>query len=382
MPGQMLRNLALVSTVTSDGRVVLELDETQIEAPGDGEILIKIDATPINPSDFLSLMGPADLSTMSTEQVGGRRILSAAAHRGRLEGNSARLDQPYTVGNEGTGIVIAVGADAEHMLGKRVSAFAGSMFCRYRRISAQGCVVLPDDTTAAEGAGLFINPLTALTMIELMRHEGHHALVHTAAASNLGQSLVRVCLADGIGLVNIVRSEAQADILRSIGARHVINSESANFEAELASAISTTGATIAFDAVGGGRLAHRILRTMELVARRGGAKGISHGSAAKKQLLVYGRLERTPLELDWDYGVNWSVGIFVMTSVLDEIGPHRAAKLRGRIVSEMRSTFASRYAATIGLADMLDSEILSAIARMETGKKYLLDPSRPVGWEA
>ena len=208
MSEQALQNLALASTVTSDARVMLELAELPVEAPGDGESLVKVDATPINPSDFLYLMGPADLATMSLEDAHGRRVLSAAVRPGRLEAMAARINQPITVGNEGTGIVVAAGAGTENLLGKRISAFAGSMFCRYRTIRADGCMVLPDDTTPREGAGLLVNPLTGLSMIEVMRREGHRALVHTAAIPNLGQILARICQADGIDLVNVVRSEA------------------------------------------------------------------------------------------------------------------------------------------------------------------------------
>jgi NADPH:quinone reductase-like Zn-dependent oxidoreductase len=249
------------------------------------------------------------------------------------------------------------------------------MFCRYRTISAELCTVLPDGASAAEGAALLVNPLTALAMVETMRREGHHALVHTAAASSLGQMLTRICQIDGIDLVNIVRSQAQVDLLRTLGARYVVNSTAVDFRSELAEAIAATGASIAFDAVGGGRLAHQILRAMEAVARRG-VRGVAPGSAGKKQLYVYGRLDRSALELDWDYGTRWSVGIFVMTDVLQDLGPARAAELRDRIVREMKTTFASRYAATIGLFDLLDPQMLAAIAKMATGQKYLLDPTR------
>jgi NADPH:quinone reductase-like Zn-dependent oxidoreductase len=375
MPNEPLQNLALRSTITSGGRLSISVAEVPVEAPGEGEILVRVEAAPINPSDLLNLLGPAELSSMAGAGSGSRRVLTAAVPESRLLAFNARLDQAVPVGNEGAGTVVGSGPDLKHLLGKKVSALAGGMFCRYRTISAELCIVLPDGTSAAEGAALLVNPLTALAMVETTRREGHHALVHTAAASNLGQMLTRICQIDGIDLVNIVRSQAQVDLLKTMGARYAVNSTGADFRSELADAIGATGASIAFDAVGGGRLAHQILRAMEAVARRG-VRGVTHGSAGKKQLYVYGRLDRSALELDWDYGTRWSVGIFVMTNVLQDVGPARAAELRDRIVREMKTTFASRYTATIGLFDLLDPQVLAAIAKMATGQKYLLDPTR------
>jgi NADPH:quinone reductase-like Zn-dependent oxidoreductase len=378
MSDERLQNLALRSTITSGGRLLLSVAQVPVEPPGDGELLIQVEAAPINPSDLLNLLGPAELSTMAAAGSGTSRVLTAAVPESRLHALQGRLDEPAPIGNEGAGTVVGSGPGLQHLLGKKVSALAGGMFCRYRTISAELCIVLPDGTNAAEGAGLLVNPLTALAMVETMWREGHRALVNTAAASNLGQMLTRICQIDGIDSVNIVRSQAQVDLLKAMGARYVVNSTAVDFRSELAEAIAATAATIAFDAVGGGRLAHHILRAMEAVARRG-ARELTQGSAPKKQLYVYGRLDRSALELDWDYGTRWSVGIFVMTSVLQDVGPARAAELRDRIVREMKTTFASRYAATIGLFDLLDPQMLAAIAKMATGQKYLLDPTRRPG---
>jgi NADPH:quinone reductase-like Zn-dependent oxidoreductase len=375
MPIEGLQNLALRSTITSRGRLLLSVEEAPIEAPGQGELLVRVEAAPINPSDLLNLLGPAELSTMAAAGSGSRRVLTAAVPESRLPAFKGRLDEPVPIGNEGAGTIVGSGPDLQHLLGKKVSALAGGMFCQYRTISAELCTVLPDGASAAEGAALLVNPLTALAMVETLRREGHRALVHTAAASNLGQMLNRICQIDGIDLVNIVRSQAQVDLLKAMGARYAVNSAAVDFRSELADAIAATGATLAFDAVGGGRLAHHILRAMEAAARRG-VRGLTHGSAGKKQLYVYGRLDRSALELDWDYGTRWSVGIFVMTHVLQDVGPARAAELHDRIVREMKTTFASRYAATIGLFDLLDPHMLAAIAKMATGQKYLLDPTR------
>jgi NADPH:quinone reductase-like Zn-dependent oxidoreductase len=378
MPNDRLQNFGLLSTITSGGRLLLRVAEVPVETPGDGEVLVRVEAAPINPSDLLTLLGPADLSTMAVEGSGASRVLTAAVSQNRLIAFKARLDQPVPTGTEGAGSVVGSGPNMRHLLGKKVSALAGSMFSHYRTVSAQGCIVLPDGASAAEGAALLVNPLTALAMVETMRREGHRALVHTAAASNLGQMLIKICQADGIDLINIVRSQVQVDLLKTMGARYVLNSTAVDFRSELADAIAATGAAIAFDAVGGGRLAHQILRAMEEAAMRG-VRELAHGSASKKQLFVYGRLDRSALELDWNYGTRWSVGILVMTNLLQDVGPARAAELRARIVREMKTTFASRYATTIGLFDLLDPQTLAAITRMATGQKYLLDLTRHIG---
>lgn len=371
-----LQNVALRSTITSAGRLLLSMPEAPVESPGEGELLVQVEAAPINPSDLLNLLGPADLSSMVATGSGSDRVLTAAVPESRLLALEGRLDKPVAIGNEGAGTVVGTGPDLKHLLGKKVSALAGGMFCRYRTISAELCLVLPDGASAAEGAALLVNPLTALAMVETLRREGHRALVHTAAASNLGQMLTRICRVDGIDLVNIVRSQAQVDLLKAMGARYVVNSAAEDFRSDLADAIAATGATLAFDAVGGGRLAHQILRAMETVAMRG---RLPYGSGGNKQLYVYGRLDRSTLELDWDYGTRWSVGIFVMTNLVKDVGLARAAELRDRILLEMRTTFASNYAATIGLFDLLNPQTLAAIAKMATGQKYLLDPTRHSG---
>jgi NADPH:quinone reductase-like Zn-dependent oxidoreductase len=376
MPDGRLHNLALRSTITSAGRLILSVTEIPVESPGEGEILVQVEAAPVNPSDLLNLLGPADLSSIASAGLGSDRVLTAAVPESRLSALKGRLDKPVAIGNEGAGTVVSAGPGVEHLLGKKVSALAGGMFCRYRTISVDLCTVLPEGTSAAEGAALLVNPLTALAMVETLRREGHRGLVHTAAASNLGQMLVRICQIEGIDLVNVVRTQAQVDLLKGMGARYVLDSTAVDFRSQLTDAIAATGATLAFDAVGGGRLAHHILRAMETAARPG-VRGLTHGSAGRKQLYVYGRLDRSPLELDWDYGTCWSVSIFVMTTVLQEVGPARERELRDRIVREMKTTFASRYTATIGLFDLLEPQMLAAITKLATGQKYLLDPIRP-----
>jgi NADPH2:quinone reductase len=236
---------------------------------------------------------------------------------------------------------------------------------------------LPPGASAADGASMFVNPLTALGFVETARSEGHKAIVHTAAASNLGQMLQRICLADGIPLVNIVRSEAQAAILRGLGATHVLNSQDADFAARLTDAAAETGATIAFDAIGGGTLGSDILQAMERAAVRNMAAYSRYGSDTFKQLYIYGSLDLSPTVLNRSaLGFQWGASSWLLTPFLQKAGPAVAQRLRQRVASELTTTFASRYTRTIGLAEALQPEVLRAYERKATGEKFLIDPSR------
>ena len=368
--------LELRSTVTSDCRLVLTLEPVTISPPGADEVVVAVEAAPLNPSDLGLLLGPADLSTIAVEGSAERLGLAFSIPEKAMASLSARIDQPMKVGNEGAGTVVAAGSAVRHLLGRKVGMFGGAMYTQFRKLPAADCVVLPDGASAADGASMFVNPLTSLAMVETMRTEGHSALVHTAAASNLGQMLNRLCLADGIPLVNIVRSEHQAELLRSAGARHVVDSSAGDFAQDLEDAIASTGATIAFDAVGGGRLASAILHAMERSLGRTGAAYSRYGSATHKQVYVYGSLDPGPTVLERTYGMAWGVGGFLLTPFLERIGPAGVARLRDRVVAELKTTFASSYTATISLREMLDPRHLSAFARRATGEKYLVDPSR------
>jgi hypothetical protein len=285
-----------------------------------------------------------------------------------------RLDQAFPVGNEGAGTVVAAGPDAAGMLGSRVAMLGGSMWADYRLIDSAAVIELPDDVSTAEGAALFVNPLTALSMIETMRAEGHTALVHTAAASNLGQMLVRICNADGIGLVNVVRRAEQADVLRALGAAHVVDSSQPDFADRLAEAVRETGATLAFDAIGGGTLASDILTAMERV-QPPLSPWTPYGSKVLKQVYIYGSLDFSPTVIDRRFGLTWSVGGYLLTNALARLGGEAIARMRSRVLAEATTTFASGYAKTIGLAEVLDIEALSVFGRRSTGSKYLIDPS-------
>jgi len=363
--------LELISRVTAAGELELSLVEAEVPAPGPDEVVVQIQAAPINPSDLGLLLGPADISTARVS--GG--VTTAKIPPQRLAGMAARLDQPLKVGNEGAGVVIAAGANAQALLGKTVAVVGGATYAQYRTCKARDVVELPAGVTAAQGASAFVNPLTALGMVETMRREGHTALVHTAAASNLGQMLNRVCLKDGIALVNIVRSTAQASLLRELGAPIVLDSTSDGFTAQLVDALAATKATIAFDAIGGGPLANQILTAMEAAANRSATAYSRYGSSIHKQVYIYGALDLRPTELDRSYGLAWSVAGWLLTPFLMKLGAGVAA-LRARVNAELTTTFASHYSATISLREVLEPEVIARYARRATGEKFLIDPSK------
>jgi NADPH:quinone reductase-like Zn-dependent oxidoreductase len=375
MMDETLNGLELRSLVTNDGLLRISLDPVMLEEPGPGELVVRVEAAPINPSDLGLLLGPADVSTLRAEGTAEHPVLAADVPTQRLPVVKARLGQSLPVGNEGAGTVIRTGPDLQHLVGRKVAVVGGAMYATLRKVPVRDTILLPADASAADGASLFVNPLSALGFVETMRAEGHSAIVHTAAASNLGQMLVRICLADGISLVNIVRSEAQAAMLREIGAEHVVDSSEPGFGPRLLEAIAATGATIGFDAVGGGKLASQILNAMEVVASRD-LKGYSrYGSDTLKQVYIYGALDLGPTILNRGFGFSWDVGGWLLFPFLQKAGAETVARMRQRVVDELKTTFASRYTATISLADVLNPEIAAAYERKGTGAKYLIVPS-------
>jgi NADPH:quinone reductase-like Zn-dependent oxidoreductase len=372
---ETLKGLELRSLVTADGALQVSLEPIVLEEPGSGELVVRVEAAPINPSDLGLLLGPADVSTLRSEGIAEHPVLAADVPAQRLPTVQARLGQSLPVGNEGAGTVIRTGPHLQHLLGRKVAMVGGAMYATLRKVSVRDIIVLPENASAADGASLFVNPLTALGFVETMRAEGHRAIVHTAAASNLGQMLVRICLADDIPLVNIVRSESQAAMLRSMGATHVVDSSTPDFQSRLVEVIAATGATIGFDAVGGGKLASQILNAMEAVASRELDGYSRYGSNTLKQVYIYGALDPGPITLNRGFGFSWSVGGWLLFSFLQKIGTETAARMRQRVLDELKTVFASRYTATISLADALKPEIAAAYERKGTGAKYLIDPS-------
>jgi NADPH:quinone reductase-like Zn-dependent oxidoreductase len=371
-----LTGLELRSTVSSDGKLTLSLEPVTLDAPGPDEVIVRVEASPINPSDLGLLLGPADMATLQAGGSSGSPTLTAAISPAGLRAMQARLDQSMAVGNEGAGTVVLAGANVAGLLGKKVGMLGGAMYAQYRKIAARDCIVLPEGATAADGASMFVNPLTALSMVETLRMEGHKALIHTAAASNLGQMLNRICIADDVKLVNIVRSDAQAAILREIGAQYIVDSSAPDFREKLTDAVAETGATLAFDAIGGGKIVNTILHAMEAAINRTATAYSRYGSATWKQVYVYGMLDTSPMELDRGYGLAWGVSGFLVTPFLMKLGLEGTLRLRGRVAAELTTTFASHYTNTISLAEALDPKVVEAYAKKATGEKFLIDPSR------
>ena len=339
--------LQLRSLVQADGQLRLSLEATPVPDLRATDVLVRIEATPINPSDIGLLFGAADPSSFEVSGTAASPVAIGRIPERAMPAMAARLGQSMAVGNEGAGVVIAAGdaPAAQALLGKTVAVLGGSMYAQYRVVAAAQCLLLPEGTTPTQGASCFVNPLTALGMTETMRREGHTALVHTAAASNLGQMLNKICQKDGIALVNIVRKPEQEALLRGIGASYVCNMTSPTFMADLTDALAATGATIAFDATGGGTLAGQILAAMEAAINR-------------------------------SFGMAWGVGGWLLTPFLQQIGSAAAQLLRQRVASELATTFASHYARELSLAEALSAEAIAFYGARNTGSKVLINPAK------
>ena len=374
----MSTGLELRSLISKSGELTLSLAKPAIPEPGPEQVVVKVEATPINPSDLGLLLGPADMSTAKSSGSGDGVVVTAKVPAASLPFLAARLDQAMPVGNEGAGTVIKAGSSeaAQALMGKTVSMVGGAMYTQYRLLKASDCQPLPAGTTAAEGASWFVNPLTALGMTETMKREGHKALVHTAAASNLGQMLNKICNEDGIGLVNIVRSPEQAKLLAGIGAKHIVDSSQPTFLDDLTQALVETGATIAFDAIGGGKLASQILTAMEIAINKTAKEYSRYGSSVHKQVYLYGSLAAGPVELSRNYGMMWGVGGWLLTPFLQKIGRPEQIKLRQRVVNSLKTTFASHYTRVVSLPEVLDLANIAAYGKRATGEKFLINPNK------
>jgi NADPH2:quinone reductase len=370
-----LSGLELRSRITSGGKLELWLEQVTVPEPAAGEVVIRVEAAPINPSDLALLLGPADLATLVGGGTADRPTVTADVPQARLAGVAARLDQGLLVGNEGAGVIVAAGPDTGALLGRRVATVTSGMYAQYRVAKASGCLLLPEGATSRQGASAFVNPLTALGMTETMRREGHSALIHTAAASNLGQMLVRLCRADGIPLINIVRSSHQVALLRELGAKYVLDSTSATFKHDLTESIVETNATLAFDAISGGTLIGTILTCMERALLRKMTAYDRYGSPIHKQVYVYGVLDTGPTELYRNFGMAWGVSGWLMTWFYQKIGREAARKLRERVAAELTTIFASHYTAEISLAEALTPSVIAAYNKRATGEKYLITPN-------
>jgi NADPH2:quinone reductase len=375
--------LQLRSLVKASGELEVSLTRVPIPVPTDNEVLVRIEAAPINPSDLGLLFAGADLQGAGARGSADEPLVTARVPDAALRGLTARFGVSMPVGNEGAGVVIETGSSesAQALLGKTVAALGGAMYSQYRCVPAEQCLELPPGATPADGASSFVNPLTALGMVETMRNEGHTALVHTAAASNLGQMLNRICIRDGVALVNIVRSAEHAEQLRSQGAAHVCNSTSPQFIPDLIAALTATGATIGFDAIGGGKLAGQILSCMEAALSGKAASYSRYGSTIHKQVYIYGGLGAGPIELTRNIGMAWGVGGWLVTPFLQKSGAATVERLKRRVAAELKTTFASSYAREVSLAEALALENIAVYGKAATGHKYLINPNKGLAVE-
>ena len=370
--------LQLRSLVKKSGELEISLAEVLIPEPGPNELLVRIEAAPINPSDLGLLFSAADMTKAVASGTPERPVITAPIAEAAMKSLVGRIDVSMPVGNEGAGVVVAAGAapSAQALIGKTVALIGGATYAQYRIVTADQALVLPEGATPADGASCFVNPLTALGMVETMRREGHTALVHTAAASNLGQMLNRICIADGVKLVNIVRKPEQEKLLRSIGAKYVCDASAPGFMADLTDALAATGATIAFDAIGGGRLAGQILSAMEAAINRSAKEYSRYGSTTHKQVYLYGGLDTGPTEFVRNFGMAWSMGGWLLFPFLQKVGPDKGQELRARVAAELKTTFASHYSQRLSLAEALRLEHIAVYNKRATGEKVLLEPHK------
>jgi NADPH2:quinone reductase len=372
------RGFQLRSMVKSSGQLELSLISIDTPRPESDEVIVCVEASPINPSDIGLLFGAADMTTAELFGVKDQPVITAIVPAKFMKAMAGRLDQSMPVGNEGAGVIVEAGTSkaARALLGKTVAVLGGAMYSQYRCVKVEQCLVLPDGTTAADGASCFVNPLTALGMVETMRLEGHTALVHTAAASNLGQMLNKICIKDQVNLVNIVRKSEQETLLRSIGAKYVCNAASPTFMEDLTQALVETGATLAFDATGGGKLAGQILTCMEAALNKNAKEYSRYGSTTHKQVYIYGGLDTGPTEINRSFGMAWGIGGWLLFPFLQRIGAEAAQALRKRVANELKTTFASSYTKGISLAEALSLEAIASYGLRATGAKYLINPNK------
>jgi NADPH2:quinone reductase len=369
-------NQIMSSLLKESGELELALVSEPMPKPQDHEVLLKVLAAPINPSDLASMVGFADVSSARLDERDGLPLTSVAVPQIGVHLMKGRIGQAMPLGTEGCGVVVQAGAapEAQALLGKIVATFSGGMYAQYRCVPAAVCMQLPDGTNPADGASCFVNPMTSLAFTEVMRLDGHTALVHTAAASNLGQMLVRICAKDDIPLVNIVRSAEQVALLQGIGAKYVVNSSSSSFAEDLVAVLSKTGATLGFDAIGGGMLTNQIFSAMESAALKRSTGYNRYGSDTFKQMYIYGGLDISPTMLIRSFGFSWSLSGFLLTPFMKRVGPEGVDRMRKRVVDELTTTFKSHYSHEISLAEALDPVVLAAFNAKRTGEKYLIRP--------
>ena len=368
------------SKATSEGNIEISIAKVDKPVPGDDEVLIEVQASPINPSDLgLLLSFAADVQNINVTGSGDETVAKMPVHPAFMNTLKPRLDESMPVGNEGAGVIVDAGVNAKDLIGKTVGLAGGAMYSQYRCVPAASCLVMNDGTTSQQAASSFVNPLTALAFVETMKMENHTALVHTAAASNLGQMLVKICKDDGIPLVNIVRKQEQVDILKDLGAEYICNTSDPDFMKTLVNALVETGATLGFDATGGGNngeLPGQILAAMEIAANKTAKEYSRYGSDTYKQVYIYGGLDQSPTVLKRAFGMSWGLGGWLLTPMIVKIGMERFQEMRARVAREITTTFASNYVQEISFEEVLQPEIIREYAKQATGKKYLINPQK------
>ncbi|KDC50050.1 zinc-binding dehydrogenase [Pseudoalteromonas fuliginea] len=369
-------NIQLTSTISENGKLTLALKNIEMPQPGPDEVVVRLEAAPLNPSDLGVLFSAADISTAVQSGTVQNPVITADVPAQFMPTLKTRVDKATPVGNEGAGTVVAAGSSpaAQALIGKTVAVIGGGTYRQFICANVQSCLELKEGTTAKEGASSFVNPLTALAMVETMRAEGHKAIIHAAAASNLGQMLNRICIADGIDLINIVRKAEQETLLRNMGAKYIVNSSSDSFLSDLTAAIIETGATIAFDPIGGGQLTSDILNCMEVAATRDMKEHTIYGSDTFKQVYIYGALDRGPITLNRNFGFAWAVNGFLLFNALGKLGTNTVMAMRERVANEITTTFASHYTHEVSLAEVLHLKSIAAYSKQATGEKYLIKP--------
>jgi NADPH2:quinone reductase len=370
---------ALRSLVTSEGTLEISVQEVAVSDPEANQVVIRVEASPLNPSDLGLLFAGADMSKATMSGNVESPLVTVPIDEGSMRALSGRVGQSLPVGNEGAGCVVAAGSSelAQALIGKTVSVAGGAMYSQYRTVDASMVMVLAEGTSARAAASAFVNPLAALGMVATMRSEGRSALVHTAAASNLGQMLVKLCIEEQVPLVNIVRKPEQVETLRVLGAEHVLDSTSPTFMVDLIEALGATSATLAFDATGGGTLASQILAAMEAASARNATEYSRYGSTTHKQIYIYGGLDRGPTVLTRNFGFAWSVSGWLLKAFLQSVGLEGLVELRQRVALGLATTFASTYTKEVSLTEALQPDAFTAYARQASGEKYLITPQKP-----
>ncbi len=375
-----LKSKEIRSEITSEGKLNLSIVTSDVPTPGDDDVLIKVEASPINPSDLgLLISFAADLDSISSQGLGEDTVTTMGIHPGLMQSMKPRIDKSMKVGNEGGGVIVDAGKNVKNLIGKTVGVAGGAMYSQYRCLPAMSCLVMNEGTTSVEAASSFVNPLTALGFTETMKLENHTALVHTAAASNLGQMLVKICLADDIPLVNIVRKEEHVELLKKLGAKYICNTSDENFMKNLIDCLVETGATLGFDATGGGnegKLAGQILSAMEVAANKNATEYSRYGSDTYKQVYIYGGLDPTPTVLNRSFGLSWGLGGWLLTPFIGRVGTEKFQEMRERVAKEITTTFASSYTKEVSLEEMLEPDAIKTYAKQATGTKYLVTPHK------